>query len=60
MAAVFIARMNRDRASANLILKLLDKTCTAGKPDFSVARAVLKKHQNTEIVQEVLAKHAYF
>lgn len=59
LAAVFMARMNRDRDSANLILQTLDKTTTAGKPDFSVARSVLKKHQNAANVQEILAKHAY-
>ncbi|MBA2709345.1 MAG: type IVB secretion system coupling complex protein DotM/IcmP [Tatlockia sp.] len=59
LAAVFMARMNRDRDSAKLILETLDKTSTAGKPDFSVARAVLKKYQNAENVQEILAKHAY-
>ncbi|MDP1602312.1 MAG: type IVB secretion system coupling complex protein DotM/IcmP [Legionella sp.] len=59
LAAVFMARMNRDRDSATLILETLDKTCAAGKPDFSVARAVLKKYQNTEDVQEIVNKHAY-
>ena len=59
LAAVFMARMNRDRNSATMILETLDKTYTAGKPDFSVARSVLKKYQNTELVQEILAKHAY-
>ncbi|MBA3536788.1 MAG: type IVB secretion system coupling complex protein DotM/IcmP [Tatlockia sp.] len=59
LAAVFMARMNRDRDSATLILETLDKTCTAGKPDFTIARSVLKKYQNTEIVQEILAKNAY-
>lgn len=59
LAAVFMARMNRDRNSANLILETLDRTCSEGKPDFSVARAVLRKYQNAENVQEILAKHAY-
>ena len=59
LAAVFIARMNRDRTSANLILETLDKTCSAGKPDFSVARPILKKYENTEEVQEIISKHAY-
>ena len=59
MAAVFMARMNRDRDSANLILHTLDKTFVAGKPDFSVAKPIMKKYQNTELVQEVVAKHAY-
>jgi intracellular multiplication protein IcmP len=59
LAAVFMARMNRDRESANLILHTLDKTFVAGKPDFSVARPVMKKYQNSELVQEIVAKHAY-
>ncbi|WP_028388110.1 type IVB secretion system coupling complex protein DotM/IcmP [Legionella fairfieldensis] len=59
LAAVFMARMNRDRNSANLILETLDKTCTSGKPDFTVARPILRKYQNAENVQETLSKHAY-
>ncbi len=59
LAAIFMARMNRDRNSANLILETLDRTCSAGKPNFSVAKGVLKKYQNMENVQEILAKHAY-
>lgn len=59
LAAVFMARLNRDRNSATRILEDLDKSYAAGKPDFSVARPVLKKYQNTENVQEILAKHAY-
>lgn len=59
LAAVFIARMNRDRDAANNILATLDKTFVEGKPDFSVARPVIKKYQNTESVQEIIAKHAY-
>jgi intracellular multiplication protein IcmP len=59
LAAVFIARMNRDRDAANNILKVISKTFISGKPDFSVAKPILKKYQNTEIVQEILNKHAY-
>lgn len=59
LAAVFLARTNRDRDSATKILETLDKSCANGKPDYSVATAVLRKYQNTEIVQEVVAKHAY-
>ncbi|WP_131764196.1 type IVB secretion system coupling complex protein DotM/IcmP [Legionella drozanskii] len=59
LAAVFMARMNRGRDAATLVLETLDKTCTAGKPDFSVARPVLRKYQNSENVQEIIAKHAY-
>jgi intracellular multiplication protein IcmP len=59
LAAVFMARINRDRNSATLILETLDRTCSVGKPDFSVARPILKKYQNTEEVQEIIHKHAY-
>lgn len=59
LAAVFMARINRDREAANLILHTLDKTYVTGKPDFSVARPIIKKYQGSEIVQEITAKHAY-
>lgn len=59
LAGVFMARLNRDRDAATLILKTLDKTFASGKPDFSVARPVVKKYQNSELVQEIVAKHAY-
>ncbi len=59
LAAVFMARMNRDRDAANHILKVLDQTFVNGKPDFSVARPTLKKYENSELVQEVVSKHAY-
>lgn len=59
LAAVFMARMNRDRTSASLILETLDKGCSDGKPDFSVARPILKKYYQSELVQDVISKHAY-
>ena len=59
LAAVFMARLNRDRGAASKILESLDKSCSSGKPDFSVATSVLKKYQDTEIVQDIVAKHAY-
>jgi intracellular multiplication protein IcmP len=59
LAAVFMARMNRDREAATLILETLDKTYVAGKPDYSVALPTLKKYENTESVQNIIQKHAY-
>jgi intracellular multiplication protein IcmP len=59
LAGVFMARMNRDRDAANNILKVLDQTFVTGKPDFSVARPIVKKYENTELVQEVVTRHAY-
>jgi intracellular multiplication protein IcmP len=59
LAAVFAARLNRDRDGANEILHVLDKTFITGKPNFSVAKPIMKKYQNTELVQEIVQKHAY-
>jgi intracellular multiplication protein IcmP len=59
IAAMCMARMNRDRDAASLILTTLDRTFATGKPDFSIAKATLKKYKDTELVQEILPKHAY-
>lgn len=59
LAGVFMARLNRDRDAANNILSVLDRTFVEGKPNFTVARAVVEKYKNTELVQEIVAKHAY-
>lgn len=59
LAAVFLARINRDRDAAHSILTTVDKTFVGGKPNFAVARPILEKYKNSEIVQEVIAKHAY-
>lgn len=59
LAAVFIARINRDKEAANRIIKTLNLSYVAGKPDYSVAKPVLKKYQNTQTVQEIISKHAY-
>jgi len=59
LAGVFMARINRDKDSANAILESIDSSFAAGKPDFSKGPAVVKKYINTELVQEVLVKHAY-
>lgn len=59
LAAVFIARMNRDRKAASLILTTLDHGAATGKMDYSVANSVIRKYQHDAQVQEVIAKHAY-
>jgi len=59
LAAVFLARINRDRDAANNILHVLDKSFTTGKPNFAIAKPVMKKYQNTELVQDIVQKHAY-
>lgn len=59
LAAVFMARANRDRKSADAIIEAANKTWPTGKPDFSLARPVLQKYFRTEVVQDTLQKHAY-
>jgi intracellular multiplication protein IcmP len=59
LAAVFMARMNRDRTAAMSILAVLDKSFTEGKPDYALATVSLQKYQQSEIVQEIVVKHAY-
>lgn len=59
LAAVFLARMNRDRDAATHILSELDKGAALGKIDYSVANAVIRKYQKEENVQEIIARHAY-
>lgn len=59
LAAIFMARMNRDKAAAYKILKALDQSTSESKPDYSVATSVLRQYQQNENVQRVLSKHAY-
>ena len=59
LAAVFMARINRDQASGRMIIDVLNKTWAAGKPDYDVARPTFKKYYDTPIVQRVLASHSY-
>lgn len=59
LAAVFMARMNRDKASAAKILAALDLSTSEGKPDYSVGLSVLKKYYKNENVQTIMNRHAY-
>ncbi len=59
LAAVFMARICRDRASASKIQELLDRNYSQGKPDYSVAFSVLRKYQNTDEIKKIVGKHAY-
>ncbi|MDP3560440.1 MAG: type IVB secretion system coupling complex protein DotM/IcmP, partial [Legionellaceae bacterium] len=59
LAAVFMARLNRDRSGAEKIISTLNITFTKGRPEYAVAKATLKKHMNAENVQEILQRHAY-
>ena len=59
LAAIFFARINRDRSAATLILNTVNMTWTSGKPNYAIAKPILKKYINTELVQEAIGKHAY-
>lgn len=59
LAAAFMARMNRDKKSAEEILSSLDKLYVSRNFKGTNYLSVLKKYENTEIVQEVCVKHAY-
>ncbi|MDP3561470.1 MAG: type IVB secretion system coupling complex protein DotM/IcmP [Legionellaceae bacterium] len=59
LAAVFMARANRDKVAAATILKELDKSFVAGKLHSPMVASVLQKYLPTELVQEAIQRHAY-
>lgn len=59
LAAIFMARINRDRNSATMIVDTLNRTWSLGHPDYACARPILKKYMNSELVQEIVNQHAY-
>ena len=59
LAAVFMARINRDKDAASEILASLDRSYQDGNLKAPTAKSVINKYINTEIVQEIFAKHAY-
>lgn len=59
LAAVFMARMHRDKTAANTILKNCDKSFVMGKLEPGDVDAVIQKYVNTEMVKEIISKHAY-
>lgn len=59
LAAVFIAKINRDRDGATKLLKVLSQSAAKGRLDVSMVPALLNKHRNTELVQQIVQKHAY-
>lgn len=59
LAAVFMSRINRDKASATTILKNLDKSYVMGKLNPGDVDAIINKYINTELVTEIISRHAY-
>lgn len=56
--AVFAARINADSAAAAKLLSDISFS-SSGKLNFSGADALLKKHEQTKLVQKVVQSHAY-
>ena len=59
LAAVFMSRINRDKTTAAAILKNLDESFVKGKLNPGDVDSVIKKHINSELVQDIISKHAY-
>ena len=59
IAAVFVARINRDQAAAKHILSTIDHSFSLNKPNYSVATDILNKYKDTPLVKDVVSKHAY-
>ncbi len=59
LAAVFMARINRDQKAAYAILTEIDKTIAEGKPHYAVAMETLKKYEKNDLILEITTKHAY-
>ena len=59
LAAIFLARVNRDRDSATLISNHLNKSFAKGKIDYSVAYPILKKYMASELMNDLNQQHAY-
>jgi intracellular multiplication protein IcmP len=56
--AVFAARINNDsKAAADLLAKI--SASSGAKLDFSGANELLKKHESTKLVQQIVQSHAY-
>src|SRR3990167_5032774 len=52
-------RVNRNKIAAQKILTSLDSSFVVGKLHAEGIAEILKKYQDTEIIQEITAKHAY-
>lgn len=57
--AIFAARINADSAPAAHLIKQLNESCTTGTLNMTGVNELLKKHENTKLVQQVVQSHAY-
>lgn len=59
LAAIFLARVNRDRDAASRISNHLNTSFAKGKIDYSIAYPILKKYMASELVNDLNQQHAY-
>ena len=59
LAAIFLARMNRDREGAMNLSNNLSKEFATGKMNYAAAWPLLNKFKDLPEVREVVGQHAY-
>ncbi|NBX84537.1 MAG: phosphoesterase [Gammaproteobacteria bacterium] len=59
LAAIFLARMNRDREGALNLSNNLSKEFATGKMNYAAAWPLLNKFKDLPVVREVVGQHAY-
>jgi intracellular multiplication protein IcmP len=59
LMAVFLARINRDRSAAGMILAAMDRGCAENKMNYAIANATLQKYKNNSKLKDISARHAY-
>jgi intracellular multiplication protein IcmP len=59
IAAIFLARINRDKDAADKIAASLSRGFAANKINYQAAYPVLDKYKNQSLVQEIIQNHAY-
>lgn len=59
LAAIFMAKINRDRDGAVKLLRQLSLSSVKGPLDMTMVAPLINKHKNTELVQEIVQRHAY-
>jgi intracellular multiplication protein IcmP len=59
IAAIFLARINRDKDAAEKIATSLSRSFAANKINYKTAYPVIEKYKNTTLVREVVQQHAY-
>lgn len=57
--AIFAARAVNDTKGANELLMRIARSCAKGKPDFTGAQELLRKHYNTKEIAKIFSTHAY-